>query len=166
MTQIGTDQQLMPIIDPKAEVAKAYTDPSKVNDETGYEVNDKGVTGDDSKSKGEKAAEAVGLAGDVSTAALATAKIAAKDAVEAAKALSQSGTVIGAIAAILPAVVNIISNFAEGKSQKVGDYIGIGVGVVGILSEYTGLGELYDGYVGAAIGIGSVGYDIGNIIFK
>lgn len=73
----------------------------------------------------------------------------------ALKAITGSGTVIGAIAGGVPAARNLINN---GWSNKEG--VKVGIAILGLAAEFTGLGETYDGTVGAAITVGSLLYDI------
>jgi RHS repeat-associated protein len=108
----------------------------------------------------EKPSVVVTLAADTYGTALAGANVLAKQAGTAFKVLTRSGTVVGAIAGGAPAVYNIITNFMNHKSQSLKDWAGFGLAVVGVVSEFTGLGELYDGTVGLGVAAVSLGYDV------
>jgi hypothetical protein len=79
---------------------------------------------------------------------------------KAFKAFTHSGTVVGAIAGGVPAIYKIGSNFINGKSQDWRDWASFGLAGLGVASEFTGLGEAWDGTVGVGIAAGSLGYDI------
>ncbi|WP_426324382.1 hypothetical protein [Pedobacter sp. R-06] len=70
------------------------------------------------------------------------------------KALTSSGTVIGMIAGGGPAVYHIINGDATAD-----DWIALGLAALAGASEFTGLGEAYDGTVGVGIAVGTLGYD-------
>jgi len=74
---------------------------------------------------------------------------------KAFKAFTHSGTIVGAIAGGAPAIYNI----AEGNGSW-RDWTALGFAGLGIASEFTGLGEAYDGTVGLGIAAGSLTYDI------
>lgn len=63
---------------------------------------------------------------------------------------------MGAIAGGIPAAVNIISNFANGKAQNWRDLVSVGAAVVGIGAEVFGVGEVAD----AVIATGTLGWDL------
>lgn len=126
----------------------------------GYNSNYEGKTGDDEDNgngeKLEKAAEVTALAADAHVTAISGAKLAAEDIGEAVKGLSRTGTVVGAIAGGVPATINIISNFENGRSQNWRDWVSVGVAGVGIAAEIFGVGEAAD----AVIAVGSLGWDL------
>ena len=73
----------------------------------------------------------------------------------AVKAFTRSGTVIGAIAGAVPAIYSMTQNGVTWRNSAQ-----LGLAVLGVVSEFTGLGELWDGTVGLGIAAASVSYDI------
>ncbi len=74
---------------------------------------------------------------------------------KAFKAFTHSGTVIGAIAGGIPAVISIYHN---GLNRRNG--LAAGFAVLGVISEFFGVGEAWDGTVGFGIASFSLGFDI------
>ena len=79
---------------------------------------------------------------------------------KAFKTLTRSGTVVGAIAGGIPAVWNIGNNFANGTQQNWRDWTALGFAALGLASEFTGVGELWDGSAGLIIATSAITYDI------
>jgi hypothetical protein len=77
---------------------------------------------------------------------------------KAFKALTSSGTVIGAIAGGIPAVISIYQNGLNWRNGTA-----LGLAALGVASEFFGVGELWDGTVGTAIAATSLSYDIYDI---
>ena len=71
------------------------------------------------------------------------------------KAITNSGTVIGMIAGGGQAVYHLINGNATSD-----DWIALGLAALAGASEFTGLGEAYDGTVGVGIAVGTLSYDI------
>ncbi len=74
---------------------------------------------------------------------------------KAFKYLTGSGTVVGAIAGGIPAAISIYHNGLNWRNGTAA-----GLAVLGVVSEFTGLGEAWDGTVGLGIAAGSLGFDI------
>ena len=74
---------------------------------------------------------------------------------KAFKYLTGSGTVVGAIAGGIPAAISIYNNGLNWRNGTAA-----GLAVLGVVSEFTGLGEAWDGTVGLGIAAGSLGFDI------
>ena len=74
---------------------------------------------------------------------------------KAFKAFTHSGTVVGLIAGGAPAIYNIATGNGTWR-----DWVALGLAGLGAASEFTGLGEAYDGTVGLGIAAGSLAYDI------
>jgi len=71
------------------------------------------------------------------------------------KAFTHSGTVIGAIAGGIPAIVSIKN---DGLNMRNGTAAGLAI--LGVAAEFTGLGEAWDGTVGLGIAGASLIFDI------
>jgi hypothetical protein len=74
---------------------------------------------------------------------------------KAFKYLTGSGTVVGAIAGGIPAAISIYQNGLNWRNGTAA-----GLAVLGVVSEFTGIGEAWDGTVGLGIAAGSLGFDI------
>jgi hypothetical protein len=110
----------------------------------------------------EKPTLAIALAADSHGSMISTANIFSKEAGLALKGLSRTGTVVGMIAGGVPAVYNIAKNFYSGNHQNWKDWAGFGLAALAGFSEFTGLGEIYDGTVGLTIATANLSYDIYN----
>lgn len=103
--------------------------------------------------------KAVTIGADSHATAIGFAKVLSKDAGAALKGLSRTGIVVDAIAGGIPASINLISSFRNGEIGSLHDWVSFGIAGLGVLSEFTGLGEGYDGSVGLIIAGGSLIYD-------
>ena len=103
------------------------------------------------------------MGADVTTAPISIARaIVPKVAGDAFKVFTRSGTVVGAIAGGGVAIYNIAQT---GGSW--GDWASLGLGVVGVVSEFTGVGELWDSIaipVSIGIAVGTVSVDVYNVL--
>jgi len=114
----------------------------------------------------DRAAVAVGLGVDMNNFAIQGAKVVGGvKAIETVggktlKAITTSGTVIGAIVGGGPAIYNIINNISTGSRQRWQDWTALGLAILAGVSEGTGVGEAWDGTVGLIIAGGSITYDI------
>lgn len=82
---------------------------------------------------------------------------------KAFKVITGSGTVIGAIAGGGPAIYNIVNDLYTHKATNSKDWVAAGFAGLGLLSEFTGLGEAWDGTVGFGIAAGTIIYDVADV---
>ena len=107
----------------------------------------------------EHLSESVVIAADSHGTLMNLANVLSKDAGRALKGLTRTGTVVGAIAGGIPASMNLIHSFENGEIGSLHDWASFGLAALGVVSEFTGLGEAYDGSVGLIISGGSLIYD-------
>lgn len=74
---------------------------------------------------------------------------------KAFEAFTHSGTVVGAIAGGIPAVVSIYNNGLNWRNGTAAS-----LAILGVAAEFTGLGEALDGTVGLGVAVVSLSFDV------
>jgi RHS repeat-associated protein len=104
-------------------------------------------------------ATAIVIGADSHATAIGVGRVLSKEAGVALEGLSKTGTVVGAIAGGVPEAINLAHSFQNGEIGSLHDWASFGLAALAVVSEFSGLGEAYDGSVGLVIAGGTLIYD-------